>query len=41
MPNNQILAFGALLLFALLAIVMFLTRKVDWFSVAKPGEGNV
>lgn len=32
------LLFGALLLFALLASVMFLTRTIDWFSMAKPEQ---
>ena len=33
--EDYALVFGSLLLFALLACVMFLTRRVDWFSVGK------
>ena len=33
--EDYALLFGSLLLFALLASVMFLTRKVDWFGVGK------
>ncbi len=36
--EDYALLFGALLLFALLASVMFLTRSVDWFSMAKRTE---
>lgn len=37
--EDYALLFGALLLFVLLATVMFLTRNIDWFLVSK-GEGT-
>ncbi len=36
--EDYALLFGSLLVFALLASVMFLTRTVDWFSVGKGEE---
>ncbi|HEY4479077.1 MAG TPA: cell envelope integrity protein CreD [Candidatus Paceibacterota bacterium] len=38
--EDYALLFGSLLLFALLAVIMFMTRHIDWFALGKEKEGR-
>jgi inner membrane protein len=38
MAEDYALLLGALLLFAALAVVMVVTRKLDWYAFAVPGK---
>jgi inner membrane protein len=39
--EDYALLLGSLLVFAVLAVVMLLTRKLDWYSVGRPAPANV
>ena len=38
--QDYALLMGSIGLFVVLAILMFLTRKIDWFSVLKTSDSN-
>ena len=36
--QDYALLMGSLILFVILAVVMFLTRRIDWFSILKQAD---
>ena len=39
--EDYALLMGSLLVFGLLAVVMVLTRKLDWYGLAKPAANSL